>query len=149
MTVTRKQPLVFEEFKAIYSKVPRLCVDLIIKTDGGILLTLRQKNGYEGQWHLPGGTVHYREAVEDSVSRIAKEELGVEVSVERLVGYIECFSEEQERGFGYAISLVFLCKLKTHTFKLDDQVEKMGFFKYPPDNTIQEQKRFLMVNTIS
>ena len=31
-SMPRKQPLTFKEFKSIYSRVPRLCVDLLIKT---------------------------------------------------------------------------------------------------------------------
>lgn len=139
----RKQPFTFEEFKAIYSKVPRLCVDLVIKTDKGVLLTLRTKNGYENQWHLPGGTVYYREKVEDTVKRVAEEELGIEVSIEKFHGYLEYFSEEKERGFGYTVTLVFICKPISKEFNLDDQVEKVGFFKTPPENTISEQKDLL------
>lgn len=139
----RKQPFTFQEFKAIYSKVPRICVDLIIKTNKGVLLTFRTKNGYENQWHLPGGTVYYREQVEDTVKRVAKEELGTEVSIEKFHGYLEYFSEEKQRGFGYTISLVFICKTKNSEIQLDDQVEKVGFFKTSPENTIQEQKELL------
>jgi ADP-ribose pyrophosphatase YjhB (NUDIX family) len=139
----RKQPFTFEEFKNIYSKVPRLCVDLVIRTDKGTLLTLRTKNGYENQWHLPGETVYYREKVEDAVKRVAEEELGIEISIEKFHGFLEYFSEEKERGFGYTITLVFICKPKTSHFDLDDQVEKMDFFKTPPENTIEEQKELL------
>lgn len=106
-------------------------------------MTLRKKNGYLGKWHLPGGTVYYREAIEDSVKRIAKEELGVKVSIEKFLGYIEFFSEEKERGFGYAVSLVFLCRVESTKFILDNDVEKLDFFNKPPDVTVKEQKDFL------
>jgi len=140
--MNRKQPFTFEEFKDIYSKVPRLCVDLVIQTEDGILLTLREKNGYVGQWHLPGGTVFYRESSESAIQRVAKEELNVEVSVIKLLGYIEYFSEVEKRGFGYAVSLAFLCKLESSDIKLDDQASKSQFFKVIPENTVTEQKAF-------
>jgi ADP-ribose pyrophosphatase YjhB (NUDIX family) len=139
--MTRKQPLTFKEFKSIYSKVPRLCVDLLITSDEGFLFTLRQKNGYIGQWHIPGGTVLYREKVKDAIQRVAKEELGTGVIVGELIDYLEYFSEEKERGFGYTITLVFLCRLpEKFKLNLDNQVKKYGFFKVPPTNTIREQK---------
>jgi len=141
--MARKQPLSIDEFKTICSKVTRLCVDLVIKTDQGYLLTLRQKNGWIGQWHLPGGTVHYREKIEGAVKRIAKEELGIEVAIEKFVKYIEYFNEEKERGYGYSVSLVFLCKPCSTNFNVDDEVQRMGFFKSAPENTIREQKEFL------
>jgi len=102
---------------------------------------LRQKNGYIGQWHIPGGTVLYREKVKNAVQRVAREELGTEVVIEKLVDYLEYFSEEKERGFGYTVTLVFLCKLPEKSkLILDNQAEKYDFFKTPPTNTIREQK---------
>ncbi|OGM26618.1 hypothetical protein A3D00_01210 [Candidatus Woesebacteria bacterium RIFCSPHIGHO2_02_FULL_38_9] len=142
--MNRKQPLTYDEFKVIYSKVPRLCVDLVIKNNKEVLLTLRQKNGYEGQWHLPGGTVYYREPIQKAIKRIAKEELGIEISIEKFVGYLEYFSEEKERGFGYTVSLVFRCKSNDSNLNLDNQVEKAQYFKTPPNNTIVEQKDLLI-----
>lgn len=139
----RKLPFTFKQFKSIYSKVPRLCVDLVIKTNKGYLLTLRKKNGYEDQWHLPGGTVYYREGVKKAVERIAKEELGIKISIKKFLGYLEYPSEIKERDFGHTITLVFLCGTNRLNFKLDDQTEKAEFFKKPPNNTIIEQKKLL------
>ena len=141
--MNRKQPFTFKEFKAIYSKVPRLCVDLVIKNSKGILLTMRQKNGWVGQWHLPGGTVYYKEALENTVKRIAKEELGIEITMGKFIGYLEYFSEEKERGFGYSVSLVFLCKSDNSNLSLDDQVEEAKYFKTLLENTVKEQKDLL------
>jgi len=118
-------------------------VDLVIKSNNGILLTFRKKNGYENQWHIPGGTVFYREKLIDAAKRVAKEELGVNVTIQKFIGYIEYFSEEAERGFGYTVTLVFLCKLNDLKFVLDNQTSKVGFFKIIPKNTIKEQKKFL------
>lgn len=142
--MSRQQPLTFKEFKSIYSRVPRLCVDLLIKTPQGYLLTLRQKNGWIGQWHLPGGTVCFQEKIADTISRIALEEIGTKVIVKKLLGVVEYSSELKERGFGYSISLNYLCKLPPNfVLTLDDQAEKYGFFKTLPNNTVLEQKEFI------
>lgn len=105
----RKLPFTYEQFKEIYSQVPRLCVDLLITTEKGTLLILRKNFGWEGQWHLPGGTVYYKEKVEDAVQRIAQEELGVDVTINQFLRYVEYPHEETERGFGYSVSLLFDC----------------------------------------
>lgn len=141
--MVRKQRFPLEEFKSIYSRVPRLCVDLIIKTDKGLLLTLREQNGWEGQWHFPGGTVYLGDSLSDTIHRVAQEELGVDVDIEKSLGYIEYPSELKERGYGYSVSIPFLCKLKITDINLDDQVAKFGFFHVLPENTISEQKQFL------
>ena len=81
--------LPFEEFKSIYSKVPRLCVDLIVQKDNGIVLIKRAIEPSLGKWHFPGGTVLLGESLEDTIHRIAKEELNIKVSIEKLLGYME------------------------------------------------------------
>jgi len=57
-------PLSQKEFDDIYSKVPRLTVEVIVKNRaGGILLTKRAIEPCKGQWHLPGGTVRFGESL--------------------------------------------------------------------------------------
>jgi ADP-ribose pyrophosphatase YjhB (NUDIX family) len=140
--MARNFPFSFEEFKEIYSKVPRLCVDLVIKNDKGVLLLLRKEHGWEGMWHFPGGTVHYKEHVKNAINRIAKEELGKEVNIEKLIGYLEYPNEEKERGFGYSVSLVFMCNIKEDDFNFENH-EEIKFFETSPENTIAEQKNLL------
>jgi len=139
----RKRPLPEKEFFDIYSKVTKLVVGLVIKNEKGILLTLRKKNGWINQWHIPGGIVHYREAIKDTVKRIAKEELGVDVSIKKILGYIEYFSEIEERGFGYTVGLVFSVDPENNNF-LEGDSKKVEFFKSLPENTVQEEKVFLL-----
>jgi hypothetical protein len=57
----RKQPLSHQDFAFIYSKVPRLTVEVIVVVDGGVVLVKRQEASWQGQWHIPGGTVLYKE----------------------------------------------------------------------------------------
>ncbi len=143
----QKLPLTDEEFESIYSKVPRLCVDLFIKAEEGLLLTLRKENGWHGLWHIPGGTVYLGEKLEDAVSRVANEELGIEVKIEKLLGCIEYFSEEKERGYGYTVSVAFLCTPKSIELTLNNQATDAKFFKSLPDNVIEEQKEFIQKHT--
>lgn len=139
-----KKPFTYKQFKSIYSQVPRLSVDLLIPYKGGIALLERAHTAYKGQWHLPGGTVYYKESVRDAVRRIAKEETAIDVDVAELAGLIEYKSEELERGFGYTVGLVFWCSLNAiDTVVLDENSSAIKGFKKVPDNTVVEQKKFL------
>lgn len=144
--MSRLHPFTIEEFKSIYSRVPRLCVDLIIKNEKGILLTKRMANGWLGQWHLPGGTVYLGESIENAIQRVSSEELGLSLHVTKLLGYIEYPSETKERGYGYSISLAFLCQSTSKNIQLDDQVSEYNFFSTLPDNLMAEQHHFLSKN---
>ena len=141
--MTLKKPFSSGQFKNIYSKATRLCVDLVIKTPEGVVLSLRSIPPWKGSWHLPGGTVFYKEKVIDTVKRIAFEELGVSATVGKLLGYIEYTSEEKERGFGYTITMVFLCTLDKTKMRPNDEASEIKIFKELPDNMIEEQRHFL------
>lgn len=138
-----KRPLPFKEFKRIYSKVNRLNIEIVLKSENGVLLTLRAVDPFKGLWHLPGGTVHFREPVEDAVRRVALDELGVEVQVEKMLGYIEYPSVIKNNGFDCPIGLAFLCSSANRNFTLDDQASEAKFFKELPKDIIIEQKIFL------
>jgi len=135
--------LSLEEFKYIYSKVPRLCVEVVIKTDEGILLTYRSIAPYKNLWHIPGGTVLYKETMEDAVKRVALEELGVEVEVVNLIGVNEYPSEEKDRGYGWPVGVNYLCRIIKGVPRGSEQASLVKFFKDLPPDMVEEQKVFL------
>lgn len=136
----RKQPFSYKEFKQIYSKVPRLCVDLIIQdSKGQVLLLKREEEPSIGMWHLPGGTVLFREEVEQAVKRIAQEEVAVVVTIEGLVGFIEFLNEERGDQAFHSLSLAVVCSPQGKI----SETQRRQFFKVIPENTIKEQGRFL------
>lgn len=133
----------FNEFKEVYSKVPRLTVEILVQTDEGFVFTLREIEPYKGQWHIPGGTVLFKETLEEAVKRVAIEELGVQVEVEKLVGYIEYPNEEKEGGFGWPIGAAFLTKIISGKLKGGEQGSKIQISKKIPEKLIEDQKTFL------
>ncbi len=121
-------------------------MDIILNTPEGILLTLRNIEPYKNLWHIPGGTVHYHETIEDAIGRIAKEELGVEVNIARLADYMEYPSEEKLRGWGWPIALQFICNIKLGKLQVNEQARDIRFFKKfedIPENTLEEHKKIL------
>lgn len=142
------KPLTPEEFKNIYSKVTRLCVDLIVQTNEGIVLTLRKLPSWNNLWNLPGGTVLYKEKIEDAIKRKAIDELGVPVEVIRMLGYIEYPSEEKERGFGWSVSIVILCHAKSLDMHPNDDALEIKIFNKLPYNMVIEQKEFIISRNI-
>lgn len=132
-----------DEFKKTYSEVPKLCVDLIIVVQGGVLLTLRSLPEWKGHWHLPGATVRYKEPIEEVAARIAQEELNMSVKVVRSLGYIEYPGEEKERGFGWSVSIPLLCVPTSVGFEVGKDASEAKVFTEVPDCMIPEQKIFL------
>ena len=141
--MTRQKPFSYEEFKAIYSQVPRLVVEVVVQTENGIVLTLRKDTSWNNLWHLPGGTVFYKEYIEDAIQRIAREELSIEVTKQKFIDYLEYPSEEKERGFGWSVGLAFLCTPNSPLPEYNQEGEKIQVFDSIPDNIVEEHKRLL------
>lgn len=138
-----KKPLTYQEYKTIYSKVPRITAEVLLITEQGILLTYRNIQPHKDEWHIPGGTIYFKESPENAVKRVAKEELGIDVTVEKLIGYIEYPDEDKAGGFDYPIGLAFICKTKDEKVIVNDQASEAKFFKTLPQNMVKEQKEFL------
>lgn len=136
----------FKEFNRVYKKVPRLAVDVIIKTPKGVLLSKRSIEPCKGMWHIPGGTVLFGKKLKDTVKRVAEEEVGIDVTISKPLGNIE-YSLETEDG-RHTITIVYLVKLKGGKLKVGEQGEEVKFFKKVPQNTIKEQAKFLKENNL-
>ncbi len=132
--------LPFEEFKNIYSKVPRLCVEVVIKTEKGFLLTKRTIPPLKGCWHIPGGTVLKGEKLRDAVKRVAKEELNVEVKVGEVLGVIEYSIKNY---FSHPVGIAFTAEITSGNLRLDDNSDEIKFFRNFPDKIFKEQRDFL------
>ena len=136
-------PLTPEEFNDIYSRVPRLCVDIVIRDSRGVLLAKRDIEPCKGQWHLPGGTVYFGEPLTDAVRRVAARELGVTVDVETLLGYIE-YPRMAAAGYrGWPVGIAFAATITGGQLRGSDQGAEIGFFPEIPADTIAEQAEFL------
>jgi 8-oxo-dGTP pyrophosphatase MutT (NUDIX family) len=139
-------PLTQKEFDDIYSKVPRLTVEIIIINDANqIFLTKRSIEPCIGQWHVPGGTVRFGEQLEDAVKRIARRELGITVTTSKNVGYIE-YPSHFNNGLDSPVGIVF--EVKSYSGEIDPNHEssKYGWHSKLPNKMHADQDVFLLKN---
>ena len=87
-------------------KTPSLTVDaVIICKKNSMVLIKRKKDPYKGLWALPGGFVEYGETVESAVLREVKEETGLEIELQGLVGV---YSDPERDPRGHTVTICFL-----------------------------------------
>lgn len=136
-------PLPQEEFDRIFSRVPRLTVEVVIAgRERGVLLSLRDSGPCQGLWHLPGGTVRFGEPLTDAVQRVARDELGLVVRAGELLGYIE-YPSHYEHGLDSPVGLAFLTDLRGELPGEQDLRVGCEWFKVLPPNMHDEQRTFL------
>lgn len=146
MTNSKDYPLTEKEFWQIYKKVPRLSVEIVIKSDKGVLLSLRDIEPCKGLWHLPGGTVFFGEKLTEAVERVAKRELGVEVTSTKLIGYID-YPSHFEHGLDSPVGIAFDVEYKGRLTP-NKESTKLGWFKELPTNMHPDQDKFLQTKVL-
>lgn len=138
-----RQPLPQEEFESIFSRVPRLTVEVVIAApELGVLLSLRDIPPCQGLWHLPGGTVRFGEPAVEAVRRVAKAELGLEVTAGELLGYIE-YPSHYEHGLDSPVGLAFRTKVKGGLPRPEALRDGLRWFRTLPAEMHEEQQDFL------
>ncbi len=136
-----------EEYKFIFERVPRLCLDFVVVKDGKVLLAKRDIQPSKGLWALPGGMVRYGESVNDATDRIIKGELGCKILEKNMVGFMEFLDEINKDGIHvHSISIVFLAKLKDNNIVGSEQAKEVRFFELLPKDIHKEHGKFLKEN---
>ena len=100
------QPLPESEYRNIFSKVPRLTVEIVVSSESGVLLARRVGGPCAGLWNLPGGTVRFAEPMKVAVHRVALDEIGSDVVIDELLGYIE-YPSHARQGLDWPVGIAF------------------------------------------
>ncbi len=104
---------------------PKLTVDAVVFDGAGRLLLIKRKGApFKGHYALPGGFVELGETVEAAAQRELKEETGVTVKSQRLVGI---YSQAGRDPRGAVISIAFLMKVHPATPKAADDAAAAEF----------------------
>lgn len=134
-----------KEWNFIFSRVPRVTVDVVIKDrKKGILLIKRSIKPAMGKWHLPGGTVRYKERLLYAAKRQAYQETGLHVKIKKFIGICE-FTKWKYPGYSSVVDLVYLAEPVRGKMKGSEIFggTKLKFFKKLPKNMIPEQRKIL------
>jgi 8-oxo-dGTP diphosphatase len=114
----------------------RVAVDTIITQDDRVALIKRKYEPFEGMWCIPGGHVEQGEQVQDAAKREAREELGIAVEIDDLLGI---YDDPGRDPRGPVISLTYICSTDdtepdpatdaaaAQWFPLDDLPANLGF----------------------
>lgn len=89
-------------FRDVCMSIPLICVDLIVKSHERYLLIRREQPPLQGVFWLPGGRILHGEVFEETIARIAKREVGLDLnsvvlkSKPELIGVSNmCYSESR------------------------------------------------------
>ena len=92
---------------------------LIVNKEGKILLA--QSNKWFDKWTIPGGHIELGETMKDAVIREIKEEVGLDITVERLLLTQEAIYTNQFWKKRHYVFFDFLCRCEKDTVTLDNR----------------------------
>ena len=102
-----------ETFADCLSHFPQACVEVVVAHEGGVVLARRVNDPAAGEWFWPGSRLYKGERLVDAARRIASEELGLSVTVERRLGVHEHFWERSSVAGAdsrHTVNVVFLVR---------------------------------------
>lgn len=132
------------EYVKIVENMPIVCIDgIIINSDGKFLLVKRENEPLKGEYWVPGGRLLKNETLENAVKRKMKQELGIEVKIQKLFGYFEDFYENTynvQSGL-HVVSFIFLLTTdEIENIKLDNQSSEWKWFNELPSRLLDKLK---------
>jgi colanic acid biosynthesis protein WcaH len=90
-----------KDFYRVIEKTPLVSVDFIIKSkDDKILLGYRNNNPARGTYFTPGGVIHKNELVGEAITRVLKNELGLDYeSIKNYINFNRVYNHIYPNNF--------------------------------------------------
>jgi len=141
-------PLPEAEYQEIFRKVPRLTVMIVVRSELGVLLARRAGGACAGLWNLPGGTVRFAEPLSEAIHRVALDEVGADVVIDELLGYVE-YPSHLRQGIDWPVGIVFRTHLDARERRmLPTAPDRLEWFAELPHEMHEEDRSFLQVHSL-
>lgn len=112
--------------QAIYMTLMRCVSEAALVRDGRVLMVKALRGFSAGYWNLPGGFLEYGEDPEMAAIRETREEIGVDIEVDELLGtYVSGFPDKP----AYTLGLVYKGRTLSNSFSFKkDEIERADWF---------------------
>jgi 8-oxo-dGTP diphosphatase len=115
--------------KREYPESPLVGVGAVIVADRRALLIRRGHAPLLGEWSLPGGVLECGETLRDAAIREAREETGLVVEVNEMLGVYERVIRSEDGRVRYHYVLIdFLCRPVGGELKAGSDAAEVGWF---------------------
>ena len=123
-------------------KRPLPTADTIIRRkDGPVVLVRRLSQPFKDFYAIPGGFEEYGETVKEAAIREAKEETGLDVKMQRLVGV---YSDMTRDPRGHVITVAYLAEEIGGRLKPSSDAREVRAFKKIPPKLAFDHRKILL-----
>ncbi len=115
-----------KKYLKLFRLVPRATVDIVVMNNKGeVLLAKRNVPPGKGKWHIPGGGVAKGERIVQTAVRKIKEETGLNIKLQRLVGI---WDAPKRNPILHDVTFVFLAKAVGGRLRGSPDAREVKFF---------------------
>lgn len=97
---------------------PAVTTFAFIRRGGRYLMLRRAVEPYTGAWDMPGGFVEAGESPEECIRREIREETGLEIEIERVIG---AYTSQYGDGDRQTVDIGYLCAARDGELRLSDE----------------------------
>jgi len=106
---------------------PRPTASALVLYKNKLLLTKRGRAPYRGRWELPGGFVDRGESADHAVIRELKEETGLKIKLEKIIGiYPDIYTYNSDQF--HTLNIFYIAKASSEKLKAMDDVSEAKWF---------------------
>jgi 8-oxo-dGTP diphosphatase len=140
--IDEKERLVCQECGFIFYINPKVAAGVLIEVEGRVLLVRRGIEPHFGSWTLPAGFTEYGETVEQTAIRECREETGLEIELDDLLGVYSVNSD----FYGHLVLVLYSAHVVSGEMVAGDDASEVGLFapaELPQDLAFQAHREAL------
>ncbi|MGA9351798.1 MAG: NUDIX hydrolase [Anaerolineae bacterium] len=140
--IDERERLVCQECGFIFYINPKVAAGALIEDDGRVVLVRRKVEPRAGYWALPSGFTEHGETVEETAIRECREETGLEVELDDLLGVYSVNSD----FYGHLVLVLYSAHVVGGELVPGDDASEASFFsatKLPTDIAFQAHQQAL------
>ncbi len=122
--IDERERLVCQECGFIFYINPKVAAGALIENHGRVVLVRRGVEPGVGRWALPSGFVEYDETVQQAAIRECREETGLEVSVDNLLGVYSF----RNTFYGHGVLVLYSAHVVGGELAAGDDASEVGLF---------------------
>jgi len=138
-----RERLVCQKCGFIFYINPKVAAGVLIEDEGRVVLVRRGIEPHVGSWTLPAGFTEYGETIEETAIRECREETGLEIELDDLLGVYSVNSD----FYGHLVLVLYSAHIINGQLSAGDDASEVGLFapaNLPTDIAFQAHRQALL-----
>jgi ADP-ribose pyrophosphatase YjhB (NUDIX family) len=141
--IDEKERLVCQQCGFTFYINPKVAAGVLIEAEGRVVLVRRGIQPHVGSWTLPAGFTEYGETVEETAIRECREETGLEIELDDLLGVYSVNSD----FYGHLVLVLYSAHIVDGELIAGDDASEVALFapaELPTDIAFQAHRQALL-----